>query len=114
MRESSKTYGPTKMCHIEGQKSDSNNILDPESLLLTGCIPKGFTINAYICGQIFQNLKLTLEDNHQNFYKEKKLQGKSDDIIKDCGFSELHHLPYGPDLTPSNFFLFKDMEKVLR
>ena len=34
--------------------------------------------------------------------------------IKDCGFQELNHPPYSPDLAPSDYFLFRNLKKNLR
>jgi histone-lysine N-methyltransferase SETMAR len=34
--------------------------------------------------------------------------------VRDMGFEELNHPPYSPDLAPSDFYLFKDLKKVLR
>lgn len=39
---------------------------------------------------------------------------KVEDIIRDCGFTELRHPPYSLDLAPNNFFLFKHMRKFLK
>ncbi|KOC63367.1 Histone-lysine N-methyltransferase SETMAR, partial [Habropoda laboriosa] len=33
-------------------------------------------------------------------------------VIK-CGFQTLNHPPYSPDLTPSYFYLFPNLKKVL-
>jgi histone-lysine N-methyltransferase SETMAR len=30
------------------------------------------------------------------------------------GFEEINHPPYSPNLAPSDFYLFKDLKKVLR
>ena len=34
--------------------------------------------------------------------------------IRKCGFVELNHLPYSPDLAPSDHFLFRNLKKFLR
>ncbi|GBP96595.1 Mariner Mos1 transposase [Eumeta japonica] len=34
--------------------------------------------------------------------------------LKDTGFSEIDHLPYSPDLAPSDYFLFSNLRKELR
>jgi len=35
-------------------------------------------------------------------------------IVKDIGFEQLSHPPYSPDLTPSNFYLFRHLKQHLR
>ena len=34
--------------------------------------------------------------------------------LKECGFEELSHPPYSPDLAPSDFHLFPNLKKHLR
>jgi len=35
-------------------------------------------------------------------------------VVKDIGFQQLSHPPYSPDLTPSDFYLFRLMKQHLR
>ena len=39
---------------------------------------------------------------------------KSQATIQQCGFQQLNHPPYSPDLAPSDYFLFRVMKKFLR
>ena len=39
---------------------------------------------------------------------------KSQAAIQQCGFQQLNHPPYSPDLAPSDYFLFRVMKKFLR
>jgi len=39
---------------------------------------------------------------------------KSQAAIRQCGFQQLNHPPYSPDLALSDYFLFRDMKKFLR
>ena len=34
--------------------------------------------------------------------------------IRKCGFVELNHPPYSPDLAPTDYFLFRNLKKMLR
>jgi len=34
--------------------------------------------------------------------------------VKECGFEEIDHLPYTPDLAPSDYYLFSKLKKDLR
>ena len=38
---------------------------------------------------------------------------KSQAAIRQCGFQQLNHPPYSPDLAPSDYFLFRVMKKFL-
>jgi histone-lysine N-methyltransferase SETMAR len=42
------------------------------------------------------------------------MSAKSQAAIRQCGFQQLNHLPYSPDLAPSDYFLFRVMKKSLR
>jgi len=35
-------------------------------------------------------------------------------VVKDIGFEQLSHPPYSPDLTPSDFYLFRHLKQHLR
>ena len=36
------------------------------------------------------------------------------DAARECGFHQLNHPLYGPDLAPSDFWLFLALEKIFR
>jgi len=42
------------------------------------------------------------------------MSAKSQAAIQQCGFQQLNHPPYSPDLAPSDYFLFRVMKKILR
>jgi histone-lysine N-methyltransferase SETMAR len=42
------------------------------------------------------------------------MSSKSQASIRQCGFQQLNHPPYSPDLAPSDCFLFRVMKKFLR
>ena len=42
------------------------------------------------------------------------MSAKSQAAIQQCGFQQLNHPPYSPDLAPSDYFLFRVMKKFLR
>jgi len=42
------------------------------------------------------------------------ISAKSQAAIWQCGFQQLNHPPYSPDLAPSDYFLFRVMKKFLR
>ena len=35
-------------------------------------------------------------------------------VIRTCGFEQLDHPPYSPDLAPSDYYLFANLKKELR
>jgi histone-lysine N-methyltransferase SETMAR len=42
------------------------------------------------------------------------MSAKSQAAIRQCGFQQLNHQPYSPDLAPSDYFLLRDIKKFLR
>ena len=42
------------------------------------------------------------------------MSAKSQAAIRQCGFQQLNHTPYSPDLAPSDYFLFRVMKTFLR
>jgi len=42
------------------------------------------------------------------------MSAKSQAAIRQCGFQQLNHPTYSPDLAPSDYFLFRVMKKFLR
>jgi hypothetical protein len=42
------------------------------------------------------------------------MSAKSQAAIRQCGFQQLNHPPYSPDLAPSDYFVFRVMKKFLR
>ena len=42
------------------------------------------------------------------------MSAKSQAAIRQCGFQQLNHPPYSPDLAPLDYFLFRVTKKFLR
>jgi histone-lysine N-methyltransferase SETMAR len=42
------------------------------------------------------------------------MSAKSQAAIRQCGFQQLNHPPYSPDLALSDYFLFRVMKKFLQ
>ena len=53
---------------------------------------------------------MLLHDNAPVRRKSKKIQT----AVLECGFQEMNHSPYSPDLAPSDYFLFSHLKKHLR
>jgi histone-lysine N-methyltransferase SETMAR len=49
---------------------------------------------------------------HGNYrvYKARQVR----EAIDECGFVEMEHPPYTPDLAPSEYYLFSKLKKDLR
>ena len=52
---------------------------------------------------------LILHDNAP-VHKSKVAQA----AIRECGFEQLNHPPYSPDLAPSDYYLFRNLKSNLR
>jgi histone-lysine N-methyltransferase SETMAR len=98
--------------------------LDEEGILRIEYMVKGTTINGEVYLKSIQSLKealklkrpsswrqknLLLPDNNCKVHKACNIQA----VIRECGFTELRHPPYGLDLAPCEFFLFKKLLKKL-
>jgi len=42
------------------------------------------------------------------------MSAKSQAAIQQCGFQQLNHPPYSPDLAPSDYFLYRVMKNFFR
>lgn len=97
---------------------------DSQGILLIDYKPKGEAITGAYYANILHQLKeaikikrrgkltkgvLLLQDNAP-VHKAKIAM----DALASCGFEELHHPPYSPDLAPSDYFLFANLKKELR
>ncbi|CAG5008678.1 unnamed protein product [Parnassius apollo] len=40
--------------------------------------------------------------------------GVSKDAVRQCGFTEVQHPPYSPDMAPSDYYLFPNLKRDLR
>ena len=109
---------------FSGKKLMATVFWDAKGVLLIEYMPRGSTINGEAYGNTIKNLKTALEEKRPHSYPQKNLllhdncrvhkANKVQQIINDCGFIELRHPPYSPDLAPSDFFLFKNLKKHLR
>ena len=95
---------------------------DEKGLLLLESMPQKTTIT----GQTYANTITAL----RGAIKEKRrgklsagvlllqdntsvhMSAKSQAAIRQCGFKQLNHPPYSPDLAPSHYFLFRVMKKI--
>ena len=96
---------------------------DSEGVLLLEFVPYKTTIT----GDTYASTMVALRENikqkrhgklsagvlllHDNTPTHKSHTSQA--AIRKCGFVELNHRPYSPDLAPSDYFLFRDLKKFL-
>jgi len=97
---------------------------DEKGLLLLEFMPQKTTIT----GQTYANTITALREAIKEKRRGKLSAGvlllhdnapvhmsaKPQAAIRQCGFQQLNHPPYSPDLAPSDYFLFRVMKKLLR
>jgi [histone H3]-lysine36 N-dimethyltransferase SETMAR len=97
---------------------------DSQGILLIDYMNKGNTVT----GEYYANLMHRLRDAIKVKRRGKLTQGVlllhdnapvhksrlSKAAVADCGFVEIDHPPYSPDLAPSDYFLFPNLKKTLR
>jgi len=97
---------------------------DEKGLLLLEFMPQKTTIT----GQTYANTITALREATKEKRRGKlsadllllhdnapvHMSAKSQAAIRQCGFQQLKHPPYSPDLAPSDYILFRVMKKFLR
>jgi len=97
---------------------------DSKGLLLIDYLPPKTTMN----GQCYASQLLKLRDAikekrrrmltrgvwllHDNAPNHKSMIAQQ--AVRDCGFVQLDHPAYSPDLAPSDYFLFRNLKSHLR
>jgi histone-lysine N-methyltransferase SETMAR len=97
---------------------------DSAGILLVDYLPRGRTMNGeYYADLIIQLRQAIVEKRRGKLSRGILLLQDNAPVhtaqvakraVRDMGFEELNHPPYSPDLAPSDFYLFKDLKKVLR
>jgi len=97
---------------------------DAEGVLMVDYLPRGTTITGQYYAEELARLRdcikrkrhgklsrgvLLLHDNAP-VHKSRVAQA----AVRDCGFVQLNHPPYSPDLAPSDYFLFRQLKAALR
>jgi histone-lysine N-methyltransferase SETMAR len=97
---------------------------DCQGLLLIDYMPHKTTITGQYYAQLMGKLKEAIKEKrrgklskgilllHDNapVHKSKVAQA----AIRECGFEQLNHPPYSPDLAPSDYYLFRQLKSNLR
>jgi len=108
-------------CRNPLEKFSPRFFWDQDGILLIDYLPKGQTINAEYYSSLQVQLKDILKDKrrgkftkrvlflHENAPAHQALATKKK--LAYLGFQFLDHLPYSPDLAPSDYHLFPGLKK---
>jgi len=76
------------------------------------------------CGEVLTNVRQAVKERRRGILTRGPLlqhdsapahmSRVAQAIVKDIGFEQLYHPPYSPDLTPSDFYLFRHLKQHLR
>ena len=97
---------------------------DAAGILLIDYLPVHQTITGIYYADVLHKLRAAIKEKrrgklrsgplllHDNAPAHTSHVAKA--AVKDCGFVELPHPPYSPDLAPSDFFLFPNLKSALK
>jgi transposase len=96
---------------------------DEKELLLLEFMPQKTTITGQTYANTITALQEVIKEKRRGKLKAGMLflhdnapvhmSAESQAAIRQCGFQQLNHPPYSPDLAPSDYFLFRVMKKFL-
>ena len=121
-----KTHPTPKMFRVEKfvGKVMATFFLDEKGLLLLQFMPQKTTITGQTYANTITSLREAIKEKRRGklsagvlFLHDNApvhMSAKSQAAIRQCGFQQLNHPPYSPDLAPSDYFLFRVMKKFLR
>lgn len=97
---------------------------DAKGILLIDYMPPKVTITGEYFANIVQRLRAEIKEKRRGLLRKGVLllidnapvhrAQIAQAAITECGFSQLNHPAYSPDLAPSDYFLFKHLKKHLR
>ena len=97
---------------------------DYKGVLLVDYLPQKTTMTGPYYGEVLTNLRQEVKERRRGMLTRGPLlqhdnapahmSRVAQAIVKDIGFEQLSHLPYSPDLTPSDFYLFRLLKQHLR
>jgi len=94
---------------------------DAEAILLIDFMPQKVTITGVYYADLLHKLRLSIKEKrrgkltkaplllHDNAPAHRSHVRQA--AILESGFEEMHHLPYSPDLAPSNYYLFPNLKQ---
>ena len=97
---------------------------DCNGLLLVDYIPQKTTMTGPKYGEVLTNLRQAVKERRRGILTRGPLllHGNApalmslvaQAVVKDIELEQLSHPPYSPDLTPSDFYLFRHLKQHLR
>lgn len=97
---------------------------DAKGILLIDYMPHKTTITGINYAQLLSKLRAVILEKRRGLISRGVLflhdnapihkSHVAQNAIHECGFSQLNHPPYSPDLAPSDYFLFKNLKKELK
>jgi len=97
---------------------------DCKGVLLMDYLPQKTTITGRYYGEVLTNLRQAVKEKRRGMLTRGPLllhgnapaymSRVAQVVLKDIGFEQLSHPPYSPDLTPSDFYLFRHLKQDLR
>ena len=121
-----KTYPTPKNLGLKSLLAKSWKLFfwDEERLLLLEFMPQKTTITEQTYANTITALREAIKEKRRGKLSAGVLllhdnapvhmSAKSQAAIRQCGFQQLNHPPYSPDLAPSHYFLFRVMNKFRR
>ena len=101
-----------------------NGLLDGRGILLIDFKERNTTVNAAYYASLLHKLHNAIKEKRQGmFSRGVRLPHNNAPVhtaavakaaVKECGFKEIEHPPYSPDLAPSDYYLFSKLKKDLR
>lgn len=97
---------------------------DVKGIIMVEFLPKNTTVTGNYYADQMRRLREAIKEKrrgllarnvlllHDNVPSHKSIVAQR--AIKECGFEQLHHPPYSPDLAPSDYFLFPNTKKYLK
>ena len=106
-----------------GWKVMATIFLDCKDVLLVAYLPQKTTMTGPYYGEVLTNLRQAVKEKRRGILTRGQLllhdnasahmSQVAQAIVKSIGFEQLSHPPYSPDLTPSNFCLFRHLKQHL-
>jgi len=107
-----------------GWKIMATNFWDCKGVLLVDYIPQKTTMTGPYYGEVLTNLRQAVKEKWRGMLtwgplllhdNARVLMSRvAQAVVKDIGFEQLSHPSHSPDLTPSDFYLFRRLKQRLR
>jgi len=102
----------------------ATSVWDSKGLLLIDYLPPKTTMNGHYYASLLLKLRDAVKEKRRRMLtrgvwllQDNAPMHKSmiaQEAVRDCGFVQLDHPAYSPDLAPSDYFLFHNLKSHLR